>query len=247
MEQSILYNFVKECHHNLLDNSCNGSQEANDYIDARNINVQSVKLHRIGYCSEISLAKLFNTDEHDYSYFIDQRIILPIYSEFGEIVGISTRKPSSDPGNTWWNSPFKKSYNLFLLDKNRKNIFENNKIYIVEGYVDSISLYQSGLKNVCSLMGTKLSLRQIALISRYCNNVCMSLDVDKNQSGQNAQAKIILLINEFDFCDSISIIDGMPVGSDPDVYVNKYGLDQFLSLEKTLTSSQIAKIKTDNA
>jgi DNA primase len=170
--------------------------------------------------------------------------VVPIYSEFGEAVGLATRKPSTAPGNSWWNmpAPFKKGNYLFMLDKARKAIFAKNKAYIVEGYMDALIPNQAGLDNVVSIMGTATTLRRIGLLARYCNNVCICMDADENKAGQNAQDLAVSLLRRFDFCESISVIMGLPIGVDPDEYVMEYGLNKFLSLEKTLSASEIRKI-----
>jgi DNA primase len=179
-----------------------------------------------------------------YGFFIRGRMVLPIFSEFGDPVGFATRRPSSDPGNTWWNlsRPFKKGEHLFLLNKAREKIFKNNKIYLVEGYIDGILLFQEGLDSVCALMGTVLSPRKIGLIARYCNNICLCLDVDENDAGQKAQEKAIYTLSEFGFCDSISVIDHLEVGQDPDEYVIKQGLSDFLDGERQLQDKEIKRI-----
>ena len=123
----------------------------------------------------------------------------------------------------------------------RQKIFEDNKIYLVEGYIDGILLYQENLRAVCSLMGTALTSRKIGLIARYCNNICLCLDADKNQSGQKAQNKAIFSLKEFGFCESLSVID-LPIGVDPDVFVTKNGLEAFLANERQLKTKEILNI-----
>jgi DNA primase len=253
---SHLNQFVKKCHENLLHGKDDEVVEARSYLSKRNIKNESLLLHTIGYCNykekipnEIAF---YGKEEKDidingkggYSYFITGRIIVPVYSEFGLLIGFATRKPSFEPGNTWWNlsKPFCKSHHLFLLDKARKTIFDNNKIYLVEGYIDAIMLYQEGLREVVSIMGTNLSSRQIGLLARYCSNICFCLDVDKNNSGQKAQDKSIYSLKNFDFYESISVIEGLPVGEDPDVFVTKNGLPELVKREHKMTNSEINKI-----
>jgi len=253
---SHLNQFVQQCHDSLINGKTSEIDEAKEYLAKRHITPQSINLHGIGYCSykdkipdEINF---FGKDKQDigingkggYAYFIRGRIVIPIYSEFGLLVGFATRKPSFEPGNTWWNisKPFQKSNHLFLLDKARKSVFQSDKIYLVEGYIDAIILYQAGLMGVVGLMGTNLSARQVGLISRYCSNICLCLDVDQNQSGQKAQGKAIYAIKKFDFYDKISVIEGLPVGEDPDVFVAKNGLPELIKRERIMTGSEITKI-----
>lgn len=251
-----LKEFVRDCHEKLMASPTDEVGEAFSYLTKeRGLDTKGLSNHMIGYCPfqghlphEVRyFGETPDTNDGrslDCSNYIKGRIILPIFSEFGQIVGISTRNPSTKQGNTWWNlpRPFEKSCHIFLLDKTREAVFTANKIYLVEGYLDGIVLLEQGLKNVGCIMGINLTVRQIGLIARYCNNVCLCMDVDSNQSGQNAQEKLTYILNEFSFCDNLSMIDGLPVGQDPDKYVLKNGLKSFLDLEKPLSRMDIKKI-----
>lgn len=243
--------FIRKCHDNLLSEQ-GESVVALQYLqNERHLKSNTILINQIGYCNSKDILpdeiKFFGKSAGEmlngngYNYFIQGKVILPVFSEFGKIVGFATRTPSSEPDNTWWNLslPFHKSHHLFLLDKVRKEVFENNKIYLVEGYIDAIVLRQEGLKGIVSVMGTNLSPRTVGLIARYCNNVCVCLDVDENKSGQKGQDKIIYILKKFDFCDSISVIEGLPVKEDPDVFVIKNGVSEFLKKERKLTDSEI--------
>jgi len=251
---SYLVQFIQECHDNLLSSN-NEANKALEYLQKRNLKTETIKTHQIGYCYKKQVLsdgiKYYGKDDKDiegsdngYGYFINGRIIVPIYSEFGIAVGIATRKPSFEPGNTWWNlpKPFKKGEYLFLLDKTRKDIFADNKVTLVEGYIDAIILRQEGLKSVVAIMGTTLSARKAGLIARYCDNICLCLDVDANMAGQKGQSKAIYVLKEFDFYNSISVIEDLPVGEDPDIFVANNGLDALLSKERPLSSKEINKI-----
>ena len=247
---SHLVQFINECHSNLVNGRDSETDQARKYLSNRYVKPDTMAFHKIGYCykkqdipDEVKFygKNLDNLTDKGYAYFMAGRIIVPVYSEFGIAVGLATRKPSSEPGNTWWNlpNPFKKGEHLFLLNKTRKDIFRNNKVFIVEGYMDAIILHQEGLREVVAIMGTSLSPRKIGLIARYCDNITLCLDVDANMSGQKGQDKAIYALREFDFYDSISVIDGLPVGEDPDVFVIQHGLNDLLCKEKKLTQKEI--------
>lgn len=250
-----LKEFITKCHNNLVDE--NSEKEvviAKEYLHSRKLLEKSVIYGNIGYCKGNetlpdairSFGKEFRKDEDywDLSYFIKGRIIIPVYSEFNTAVGLATRKPTHESGNTWWNLPlpFKKGNHLFLLNVAKRAMFERNKVYVVEGYMDALILRQYGLENVVGLMGTALSLRKIGLISRYCNNVCLCLDSDANQAGQKATETAIFNLKKFDFCENISVIRGLPEGEDPDEYVVRNGLDALLQNEVILENSEIEKV-----
>lgn len=247
-----LLEFILECHNNLVKGENREAVVALEYLTKRNLLEQSIVTHKIGYCSSMTtlpdsirfFGQEFSEEKKkwDMSSFIRGRIIVPIFSEFNKAVGFATRVPSTLPGNTWWNVPFKKSNHIYLLNKTRKEVFGQNKIYLVEGYMDALILYQSGMKNVGCIMGTALASRKIGLIARYCSNVCLCFDTDKNEAGQKAQKSAIAILKKFDFCDKISVIDNLPIGEDPDVFVMKYGLEPFLFNERVLKAIEIKKI-----
>ena len=251
-----LGDFIKSCHTHLLSFAPDSEVRiAQDYLAARKVLEKTIKSVRIGYASSAIVlpdavrhfGEEYRQDEDgrrwDMSSYIRGKIIIPVYSEFGSLVGLATRKPSFEKGNTWWNlpNPFKKGNHLFLLNIARKSIFDKNKVYVVEGYMDAILLWQYGLTNVVSLMGTALTSRKIGLMTRYCSNVCLCFDTDENEAGQRANDMAIATLKKFDFCESISTIH-LPVKEDPDEYIVKHGLDGFLAQERTLSDVEIEKI-----
>jgi DNA primase len=251
---SHLVKFIQECHNNLLTNHSDEVDRAIIYLKKRHLTLKTIEYNNIGYCLRDQYIpdeiKYYGKEEDEersfsgYSYFIAGRIVVPVYSEFGIAVGLATRAPSFEEGNTWWNlpKPFYKGNHLFLLNRARKEIFRKNKAIIVEGYIDAIKLNQEGLHEVVALMGTQLSPRKIGLLARYCDNICICLDVDANQSGQVGQEKVIYALKEYDFYNSISIIENLPEGEDPDIFVAKNGVNALLSKERQLTAKEIELI-----
>ena len=87
---------------------------------------------------------------------------------------------------------------IFNLDKAKDLRSETDEVLIVEGYMDVVSVYASGIKNVISNSGTALTERQINLIWKFFSNPIICLDGD--ESGQKAASriaeKLFPLINE---------------------------------------------------
>ena len=246
---SVLNDFSYICHQKILEQN-KSSQDALLYLqNDRSLSIELIKKMKLGYCSPnmylpMDIRKYGGTVDKDYSYFVKDRIIVPIYEEFGrEVVGIGTRAPINEKF-PWWNSPypFEKGNHLFNLNRARKYIFENNKVYIVEGYMDALMLFQVGIKNVVAVMGTKLTLRHIGLLSRYCNNFCFCFDVDENNSGQKARDDSIVSTDRLGICNEMTTIDNLPQSEDPSSFVSKFGKDSFLSLEESISKKKIAEI-----
>jgi DNA primase catalytic core len=252
---SDLLQFIKHCHNELVNGTGKEFDQARKYlIEDRKLIEKSWKYHTIGYCQRgfdlpdhIRYYGSINEteDKWDISRRIRGRIIVPIFSEFREVVAFATRVPTTEPGNPWWNlpKPFQKGNHLFLLDKARKEVYKKNKIYIVEGYIDALVLYQQGLQNVVAVMGTAYTLRKIGLTARYCNNVCLCFDSDPNEAGTKAKLLSIAMLAKYSFCESISTIDTLPLGEDPASYVGQNGLGKFLEMERILDEEEISKIQ----
>ena len=241
--------FANSCHERLIKGDRVNAPKK--YLfETRSFTEQTLIEHGIGFCPwgiDLEPEVRFygedfkDNDKRDWTYNIWGRIIVPIYDEFGNVISLSTKKPVVGK-HPWWNLPFIKSHSLFLINKAKKTMYVDNKVYVVEGYADALTLFQAGLKNVVAIMGTALTVRKIAMIARYCNNVCFCFDVDENRSGQKASDTSILMLNKYAFCDNISVIDTIPVGEDPDSYVQKYGLKSYLAHERVLSQRDIAKI-----
>lgn len=175
------------------------------------------------------------------AFLFQDKIVVPIRGEFGEPVGIACRAYVKDQKG-WFNTSrdagFHKELHLFLLDKTRLEIFKRNKAYLFEGYMDGLVVRECGLPNLCVPMGTTVGLRAAGLLKRYCREICVCFDADKNKAGQIAQAKTLLEIHQTGFV--VSCIN-LPLGLDPDVFVRKYGVDGLYESEQRLTALDLQK------
>jgi DNA primase len=119
---------------------------------------------------------------------------------------------------------------IFNLDKAKNSRADTDEVLIVEGYMDVVSVYSSGIKNVIANSGTALTERQIDLIWKFFSNPIICLDGD--ESGQKAAfriaEKLFPLINE----KNKIYFSIMPDGKDPDDYIKQNGKDGLLSLLK---------------
>ena len=145
------------------------------------------------------------------------RLIFPIINAFDEVVGFGGRILQKGDYAKYKNTKetmlFDKSktlYNVNLLKKLKREQTISNVI-IVEGYMDTISLYQAGFKNVVASMGTALTKDQARLVKRYSENVLISYDGDF--AGQSADLRGIEILTS----EGINVrVVPMPDGLDPD-------------------------------
>ena len=224
---------------NMMENSV-----PKQYLSKRGINQKSINLFFIGYADEnwkslynelklknmdIEIAEelglIIKTKTGDYIDRFRNRIMFPILNTSKKIIGFGGRTIVDDSAK-YLNSPesvvFKKGDNLYALDK----IIENNirnKILIVEGYMDVISLYQSGVNYSVAGLGTAFTESQARLIKRYFrNNVYLCYDGDN--AGISATDKTNSVFNEISVKPNIIML---PDKLDPDDYIKKFGLDEF--------------------
>lgn len=135
--------------------------------------------------------------EKNVCYF-SNRVIFPIKNADGQVVGFSGRAIDENNEIKYLNTPetdyFIKGHNLYNyssleLDEN------NSTIYLCEGYMDVIALYQIGIKNAVAIMGTALTDQQIELIKAKLNQIKrIVLALDNDESGKKATITCIKLL-----------------------------------------------------
>jgi DNA primase len=161
-----------------------------------------------------------------YSRF-RKRITFPIMSESGRVIAFTARALDSAANNEksgpkYLNSPetplYSKGQVLFNLDKARAAIRQHNFALLVEGQMDCISVYMTGVQNVLATSGTAFTEPQVNLLKRYCTQVVVNFDPDT--AGANAAEKSIALLTEEGFTVKIISLDG---GLDPDRYIRDRG------------------------
>ncbi len=145
------------------------------------------------------------------------RLIFPIINAMDEVVGFGGRVLQKTDFAKYKNTKetmlFDKSktlYNINLLKKLKREQAVK-EVIIVEGYMDTLSLYQAGFKNVVASMGTSLTKEQARLIKRYTENVLISYDGDF--AGQKADLRGLEILDDVGL--HVKVVP-MPEGLDPD-------------------------------
>ena len=108
--------------------------------------------------------------------------MFPIINTGGKVIGFGGRAISDDDEPKYLNSSesgiFRKKNNLYGLNISRQATGKTRNIILVEGYMDVISLFQSGVENVAASLGTALTENQASLLKRYVDEVILSYDSD---------------------------------------------------------------------
>jgi DNA primase len=219
------------------------------YAHGRGLTQEILSTFKIGYSGEyglnVSMFSGFNQKEliesgvffHDEknNKLIDRfknRLIFPIFDYNNKVIGFGGRALSQNYLAKYINSPetefFKKGFNLYNLNNAKNENKQSGNVFVVEGYMDAISLYQAGFKNVVATLGTAMTESHLNLVWRYFNDPVVCFDGDR--SGQNAAHKIsekLIAYMKPNYSLSFLIL---PNGFDPDSFVRKNGRNNFESL-----------------
>lgn len=167
------------------------------------------------------------------------RIIFPITDLNGRFVGFSGRKYLKDSTeskyiNSSENIIFKKGNILFNYFESLSEIKKLDSVYVFEGFMDVIAAYRAGVNNSVATMGTAFTLEQIRALKRITNNITLCYDGD--DPGIESTKRAIKLLIQNDINVSCIIL---PIGLDPDEYINKFGKE---ALNKLLVNQRISAI-----
>jgi DNA primase len=218
------------------------------YFKSRGLVAQTVHDFRLGYAppgwsSLLSAAAsknisadalvtcglaLKNAEGSTYDRFRD-RIIFSLTDLSGRVIGFAGRGLEADATPKYLNSPetalYRKKEFLYGLNSTRHYIKEENSALVVEGYMDFLTLYQAGIRNVVSTSGTALTPEHAHLLMRFTSRLILVFDGD--EAGQNAAERGVFTLAPFDF--DIFILT-LPPEEDPDSFVKAHGADPFRAL-----------------
>ena len=241
------------------------NKEALDYLLKRGLNKNIIEEFNLGFVpwknnfyenllknyseEEINSTGLYYKSDKTKKYIdrFNSRILFPINNITGDPIAFGGRIFKENKFAKYINSPetefYKKGNIIFNLDKAKDLRSKTDEVLIVEGYMDVVSVYSSGIKNVISNSGTALTERQISLIWKFFSSPVICLDGD--ESGQNAAyriaEKLFSSINE----NNKIYFSIMPDGKDPDDFIKEKGKDNLINLlkEKEIIQSFIWNYK----
>jgi len=170
------------------------------------------------------------------NYMFDRfagRVIFPIHSLSGNVIGFGGRTLKSDKNIAkYLNSPesdiYHKSRVLYGLFEAKKSIVSKEQCFLVEGYTDVIAMHQAGIENVVASSGTALTTEQIRLIKRFSGNITILYDGD--EAGIKASFRGIDMILEEGMNVKVVML---PDGEDPDSFARSHSSSEFLEFIKS--------------
>ena len=241
----------RDLHFNQFVRNLEENSTAKKYFLSRGLSKKLVKENLLGFCPVYSR----------YIFpLLRGRLIIPIRDVYGNTIALAGRQIpdlkeslvnsfwetfGSEPAKCqdrivkwtkgkWINEPYQKAKNLFFLDHSKDEVRKLNYIILVEGYFDVLSLYDNGVKNVAALCGTAITDQQVALASRFCDNIVLLMDSDN--PGILAAEKASKKIEELGL-KSYKVF--LPYNMDPDDFARNYDLS-FLepTIQKMIESNK---------
>ncbi|MBD3297411.1 MAG: toprim domain-containing protein, partial [candidate division Zixibacteria bacterium] len=154
------------------------------------------------------------------------RITFPITNLSGNVVGFGARAISSEDEPKYLNSPetdvYHKSKVLYGLYMAREAIRRQSRAFVVEGYLDWLTMFEGGIENVVAVSGTALTIDQGKLLARFCDRITLVYDSDL--AGQRATLRGI----EVAFNAGLRVdVATLPEGEDPDSLIRNHGREAF--------------------
>lgn len=233
-----------------------GRNVGHAYFRERGINDEMIRQFRLGYALEsreaMSRAALeagFTTEQivaAGIAYLPEGggalrdrfhgRVIYPVFTISGKPVAFGGRTLRSDKKiakyvNSPENAAYSKSREVYGLYQAKRGIVKRDKCILVEGYMDVISMHQSGIDNVVASSGTSLTYGQIRLIHRFTDNVTVIYDADP--AGIKAALRSVDMLLSEGMKIKILLL---PAGEDPDSFAQSHTseeVEQYISDNET--------------
>ena len=165
------------------------------------------KRYPIALVEEAGLISLRKSGSGYYDRFRN-RLIIPITDIQGRVIGFGSRTLGYEQPK-YLNSPettlFKKSNTLFALDKAKNIIRSLDKVVVVEGYFDAITLHTLGITNTVASLGTALSKAQLKQLLRYTDSKQVVLNFDSDPAGQQATQRAITDIESLIYSGQVQL------------------------------------------
>ena len=250
---------INQYAHKYFIDNLHGTEEGKaiglQYFLHRGINEETIRKFGLGYSLEKrdALSRKATADGYNPA-FLDKtglcfttddgrqldrfwgRVMFPVHTVSGKVVAFGGRLLNSNPkAGKYINSPeseiYHKSNHLYGIYFAKQAIIQKDCCIMVEGYLDVISLHQSGIKNVVASSGTSLTIEQIRLVHRFTNNMLLLYDGDK--AGIKASLRGIDMLLREGLNIKVALL---PDGEDPDSYAQSHSTEE---VETFLRENQV--------
>jgi DNA primase len=246
----------------LFQNNLRGAAgaAARKYLESRNVFKSAMDEFRIGLAmdswdqltqrlqrfgpallAESGLVKARDSGGGFFDIFRD-RIMFPIHNEAGKLIGFGGRALSKDVPQKYLNSPetllYRKSSVLYNLHRAKIDARKNDRMILVEGYMDVIGIYSSGVHEVVAISGTAMGTDQVRAIKRQVAHQQAArgeviLNLDPDAAGTRSTEKHIATF----LAEGLRVrVLEIPGGLDPDEYIQQFGVEEYRKLLQSAAS-----------
>lgn len=180
--------------------------------------------------AELGLIKKRETQEGYFDFF-RHRVIFPIRDLKGKVIAFGGRTLDEKEGAKYLNSPetllYHKSNTFYGFREAAEAIRKKDEVFIVEGYMDWITLWQAGIQNVVAPCGTALTSEHLQRLRRTTQNIILTFDGDT--AGTQAALRSLPLFLELALTPRLLLLPG---GTDPDSFLKERGAQAFSTLQE---------------
>jgi DNA primase len=230
-----------------------GGAEARRYLESRGVNraiadefrlglsegsgqQMTARLQRFGADLLEKSGLVRKREEGGFYDYFRGRLMFPIHSEAGKVIGFGGRALRSGDEPKYLNSPdtklYKKSSVVYNLHRAKIDARKNDRMILVEGYMDVIGVYAAGIREVVASSGTSLGIDQVRSIRRQIAHQQASkgqiiLNFDPDSAGVRSTEKYIPAF----LAEGLRVkVLAIPGGLDPDEYIQKFGIEEYRKL-----------------
>lgn len=233
---------------NLLNNNIDGRTIGLAYFRSRGFRDDIISKFRLGFALDswdalykegiskgykeeylVKTGLCFKRDNGQVTDKYRGRVMFPWFNISGKIVAFGgrvldsrTKGVSQKYINSSESLIYSKSHELYGLYQAKKQIVKEDRVYMVEGYTDVLSMHQCGIENVVANSGTALSDAQIRLLHRFTNNITLLYDGDEAGIHAALRGTDMLLAEGM----NVKILL-LPDGDDPDSFARKHTASEF--------------------
>ena len=251
----IVNEFAEKYFMDQLRNSDEGQLMGLTYFKERGFKDTTIDKFHLGYCpggwdsftqyalkqgyKEEFLLKLGLTKKSESGKLFDfyrGRVIFPIHNHTGKVIGFGGRILKKDEKIAkYFNSPeneiYHKKETLYDIYLAKKAIRQKDNVYLVEGYTDVISMFESGIENVVASSGTSLTPEQVKILSSQTRNITVLYDGDA--AGIKASLRGIDMLLAQGLNVKVCLL---PDGEDPDSFAKKHRDSELIEYLETHTT-----------
>lgn len=244
----VVNQFANDYFRDILHNHADGRDIGMAYLRSRGFRDDIIEKFQIGYCTDshdafaqeairrgykkdylLKTGLCYETEDKRLRDRFWGRVIFPIHTLSGKVAAFGGRVLASATKGVkvkYVNSPeseiYHKSNELYGIYFAKQAIVKQDRCYLVEGYTDVISMFQSGVENVVASSGTALTAQQIRMIRRFTSNMTVLYDGDA--AGIKASIRGIDMLLEEGMNIKVCLL---PDDDDPDSFARKHNSDEF--------------------